>query len=199
MSSPVPHLGWPGTPRARAGRLAGATVNRARLSVVPARRSRAPRVPFVTLVSVLLLTGVVGLLLFNTSMQQASFAATELEKQAATLSAREKTLQMDLDRLGDPQRIAEYAQRRGMVIPAAPGATLDLTTGRVRGERTVASPADGFRITPPPPTLPSQLRPRVVHVARPATRAPNGRDARGTVRPDAGRPDTGRHDPGGRR
>ena len=53
----------------------------------PRRRVRAARVPFVTLVSLLLLGGVVGLLLFNTSMQQASFAATSLEGQASTLDA----------------------------------------------------------------------------------------------------------------
>ena len=54
-----------------------AAVDRARLTVVPHRRRvRAPRMPFVTLVSVVLLGGIVGLLCFNTQMQQASFAAT---------------------------------------------------------------------------------------------------------------------------
>ena len=85
MSSTAPQL------RSRLPRLAEAAVERARLTVVPRRRTRAPRVPFVTLVSTLLLGGVVGLLLFNTSMQQASFAATALEEQATNLSAREQT------------------------------------------------------------------------------------------------------------
>ncbi len=44
-----------------------AAVERARLSVVPHRRRvRAPRMPFVTLVSLVLLGGIVGLLCFNT-------------------------------------------------------------------------------------------------------------------------------------
>ena len=114
MSSTAPQL------RSRLPRLAEAAVERARLTVVPRRRARTPRIPFVTLVSLLLLGGVVGLLLFNTSMQQASFAATALEDQATSLSAREQTLQMELERLRDPQRVAEAAKRQGLVIPSAP-------------------------------------------------------------------------------
>ena len=65
MSTPLPHS------RVRVQRIAEAAVERARLTVVPrVRRSRSPRVPFVTLVSLLLLGGVVGLLMFNTTMQQ---------------------------------------------------------------------------------------------------------------------------------
>ena len=49
--------------------------------------------------SLLMLGGVIGLLLFNTSMQQASFAATALESQATNLAARQQTLEMELERL----------------------------------------------------------------------------------------------------
>ena len=104
-------------PRLPAARRGGRRAGPARPSSRGAA-PRAPRVPFVTLVSLLLLGGVVGLLLFNTSMQQASFAATALEEQATDLSAREQTLQMELERLRDPQRVAEAAKRQGMVIPA---------------------------------------------------------------------------------
>ena len=55
--------------RTRVPRIAEAAVERARLTVVPrTARRRAPRVPFVTLVSLLLVGGVAGLLFFNTSM-----------------------------------------------------------------------------------------------------------------------------------
>ena len=54
--------------RTRVPRFAEAAVERARLTVVPRRATRAPKVPFVALVSLLLVGGVVGLLLFNTSM-----------------------------------------------------------------------------------------------------------------------------------
>ena len=107
MSSPAPQL------RHRVPRIAQEAVDRARLSVVPRMRTRAPRVPFVTLVSAVLVGGVIGLLLFNTSMQQASFAAAKLETQAEALSAREQTLRMELDQLRDPQRVATQAHGNG--------------------------------------------------------------------------------------
>jgi hypothetical protein len=115
-------------------------------------------VPFVTLVSMLLLGGVVGLLLFNTSMQQASFAATALEEQANNLSSREQTLQMELERLRDPQRVAEAAKAQGLVIPAAP-AFLDLKTGEVTGNVAPATLASDTNINPPLPGRPAELDP----------------------------------------
>lgn len=152
MSSTAPQL------RSRLPRFAEAAVERARLTVVPGRRTRAPRVPFVTLVSTLLLAGVVGLLLFNTSMQQASFATTALEEQASNLSAREQTLQMELERLRDPQRVAEAARRQGLVMPSAP-AFLDLETGEVTGSAAPATREGDVNIAAPPPGRPPELDP----------------------------------------
>src|ERR1700752_2040949 len=85
----------------RVSGLAGAALHRARLTVVPRGRTRTSPLPFVTLVSFVLLAGVVGLLMFNTSMQQAAFTATAMEEQASTLTAREQTLRMELDVLRD--------------------------------------------------------------------------------------------------
>lgn len=150
--------------RARVPRLAEAAVERARLTVVPRARSRAPRVPFVTLVSLLLVGGIVGLLLFNTSMQQASFAATALEGQADDLAAREQTLKMELEELRNPQRVAERAQQMGMVIPGTP-AFLALD-GDVIGRATPATSQDVVRLAPRPVVKPAALEPapRVVRV-----------------------------------
>lgn len=161
MSSPAPQF------RSRMPRIAEAAAERVRLSVVPRARSNAPRVPFVTLVTVILLGGVVGLLLFNTSMQQSSFATTTLQHQADTLDARQQSLQMQLDSLRDPQRVAMRAQRLGMV-PAGTPAFLDLDTGKVLGTPEAAS-ADGLRIRPYPAAKPPELDPpdRVIHVAAP--------------------------------
>jgi hypothetical protein len=143
--------------------LAEAAVERARLTVVPRRRTRAARMPFVMLVSMVLLGGVIGLLLFNTSMQQASFAATALEEQANTLTAREQTLQMELEVLRDPQRVAEHAQNLGMV-PAANPVFLRLSDGKVLGERVAATPANRLRVRPLPPVKPAVLTPApIVH------------------------------------
>ena len=130
MSTPALQL------RSRVPRIAEAAVERARLTVVPRRRTSAARMPFVMLVSLVLLLGVIGLLLFNTSMQQAAFATTALEQQATTLSAREQALQMELDVLRDPQHVAERAQKMGLVQPCG-SATLRLSDGKVLGEQCV--------------------------------------------------------------
>lgn len=119
-------------------------LQRARLSVVPRRRVRASRFPFVTLVTLILLGGVVGLLCFNTSMQQAAFTESRLEKQATTLAAQQESLEMDLEKLRDPQHVAEAAERQGMVIAANP-VILHVDTGRVSGQ---PAPANGD-VTPP--------------------------------------------------
>ncbi|GAB3197051.1 hypothetical protein GCM10027062_07810 [Nocardioides hungaricus] len=151
MSSSVAQI------RSRMPRIAEHAVERARLTVVPRPRTRASRMPFVALVSMVLLGGVVGLLLFNTSMQQASFAATALEGQATTLAARQQALQMDLDRLRDPQRIAGAAVRLGMVQAGNP-AFLELGSGKVTGEPSVGG-AVSLRIDQLPPKRPALLDP----------------------------------------
>ncbi len=167
--------------RTKVPRFAEAAVERARLTVVPrprlGRSGRAARVPFVTLVSLLLVGGVAGLLFFNTSMQQASFRATALEQKAQVLEAHRQALQMELDTLRDPQRVALQARRMGMVPPASP-AFIRLGDGKVLGAPVPATPDDAFRVTALPTRKPASLRPRpvVVHetpaqAARNAARA----------------------------
>ena len=201
MSSPAVQL------RSRMPRLspqmAQAAVERARLTVVPRRRTRAARLPFVALVSLVLLGGVVGLLLFNTSMQQASFAATSLEEQARVLSAREQTLQMEIDALRDPQHVAAQAQQMGMVVAPAP-VFLDSRTGKVLGTPAPATPVDRLRLLPKPAARPAILNPAPIVVPAPVattashhgtgsdstrdTRA-DGRDTRGAGGTHGNKPD----------
>ena len=157
------HLSPAGQVRHRIPRIAEAAVERARLTVVPRARTRAARIPFVALVSLLLVGGVVGLLLFNTSMQQASFATTALENQAESLSAQEQTLRMDLEQLRDPRRLAEEAQRMGGV-PAPPPCFLHLDTGRVQGTCTPATATSALPLATPPPAKPAVLSPDPVIV-----------------------------------
>ncbi len=119
--------------------------------------------PFVMLVSLVLLGGVVGLLLFNTSMQQASFAATSLESQAGSLTARQQTLEREIEALRNPQHIAEQAQRMGMAFPPAP-VYLDLKTGKVLGTPAPATAVDRLRLLPRPPAKPRVLNPPPLYV-----------------------------------
>ncbi|CAB4742066.1 unannotated protein [freshwater metagenome] len=155
----------PATLRQRAPRLAGAAVERARLTVVPRAETRAARLPFVSLVTVLLLGGVVGLLLFNTSMQQSAFTATSLEQRAAVLSARQESLGMKLEQLRDPQEVARRAQQLGMRVPAAP-LFLDLSDGSVAGDPAGAQVLAPVLLEAKAPPLPAELAP-ATQVVRP--------------------------------
>jgi hypothetical protein len=163
--------------RSRVPRIAEAAVERARLTVVPrATGRRAARVPFMTLVSAILVAGVAGLLFFNTSMQQVSFTATRMEHRAQLLDAERQGLQMQLDSLRNPQRLAVRAKRLGMV-PAASPAFIKITDGTVLGTPTPASWADVIRVNSLPTRRPKDLRPTPKRVIEKA--------------PDAGSADTG--------
>jgi type II secretory pathway pseudopilin PulG len=137
----------------------------------------------VTLVSLLLVGGVAGLLLFNTSMQQASFTATDLEQKVALLDAQEQSLQMQLESLRDPQRVAVAAKEMGMVPPSSP-AFLRLSDGSVLGKPAPATTADSIRVTPLPTRKPRNLRPRPVVIELPAG-AEAGTDGAATDSPGA--------------
>jgi hypothetical protein len=152
MSSPALQL------RERFPRLAEEAVARARLTVVPRRRARAARMPFVTLVSLVLLGGVVGLLCFNTQMQQASFAATSLEEQASNLGAREQTLHDELQNLRSPQELGRRAQAAGMVVPDS-ACTVRLAAQTTEAGCTPATLDNTPRLLARPPRKPHVLDP----------------------------------------
>jgi cell division protein FtsB len=152
MSSPALPI------RDRLPRLAEEALDRARLTVVPRRRVRAARMPFVTLVSLVLLGGIVGLLCFNTQMQQASFAATSLEAEADNLTAREQTLHDELQSLRDPQHLATQAQQAGMVVPQS-ACTVRLAAGTTDQGCAPATPDNTPTLLARPPRKPAVLDP----------------------------------------
>lgn len=159
MSTPHPVTGpLTGASTRRAPRLWEAATERARLTVVPAGRTRVPRTRFVVVVMLVLVTGVVGLLMFNTSLQQASFTTTALEDKAERLAARQQTLTMQIEDLRNPQQVALRARRLGMVASAP--VFLRLSDGAVLGEPTPARPEDAMQILPPPRRKPAELNPR---------------------------------------
>lgn len=123
------------------------------LRAVRPRRTSAARLPFVVLVSALLIGGVVGLLMFNTSMQQAAFTETKLQEQATNLAAREQTMSMELQTTQDPQQVAKKARKLGMVLPQSP-AILHVPSGEVSGKPdpgNVGAIPPLYPNNPPPP------------------------------------------------
>lgn len=144
--------------RTRVPRFADAAAVRARLVLVPARATTARRAPFVVLIFALLGGGLVGLLMFNTNMQQASFHVTRLQQQATALTAEQQALDMQLERLRDPQRLARAGRQLGMVAPPEP-AFVRLSDGRVLGHPTAATPDDAVHIHAYPAAKPKSLSP----------------------------------------
>ncbi len=112
--------------------LAGISLPRPRLTVVPRVVSRAPRLPFVVLVVLLLAAGLVGLLLLNTSMERGAYRVTALRQQSAELGIEQQALQLKVAAMQDPQLVAQQALRLGMVQNISP-AFLSLATGQVIG------------------------------------------------------------------
>lgn len=154
--------------RVRSPRTAAA-VERARLALVPARAVGAPRAPFAVLVFLILAVGVVGLLMFNTQMQQASFRATELSERAQALAAQRQALDMELERLRDPQRLAGAGRELGMVVPSVP-AFLRLSDGKILGVPTAATQSDAMRTYARPARTPAVLNPDPIIVETVATK-----------------------------
>lgn len=126
--------------RARARRPV-TSLPRPRLTVVPKVAGRAPRVPFVILVVGLIVSGLVGLLVLNTSLQRGAYVTTDLEGKRADLVVAKQQLQLDIAELSASQRVAQEAQRLGMVPNDSP-VFLALATGSVIGK---ARPGDASK------------------------------------------------------
>ncbi|MFE6646781.1 hypothetical protein ACFVJS_09485 [Nocardioides sp. NPDC057772] len=148
----------PQAPARRPDRAAETTQPRLAAVPEPLPASLAPRLPFVVLVSMLLVGGVVGLLVFNTSMQQSAFQEQRLQEQATTLAAREQALDGELKKMEDPHKIAAAAKKLGMVVPQS-AAMLRVPEAKVEGE---AVPADRSAT---PPLHPKVAKPYSVQVA----------------------------------
>ena len=149
--------------RLRVPRFAEEAVERARLTVVPPLSGRPPTAPFTILVS-----GVLGLLAFNTSMQDKAFETTRLQAKADALKAKRQRLALELSALRDPQALASRAKRMGMVPPPAP-AFLSLKDGTVKGDAQPAVGGAGIQINQNPSKKPPALNPKPIVVKVPAS------------------------------
>ena len=90
------------------------------LRAVPTTALRSRRAPFVVLVLLLLGVGLVGLLVLNTSLQQASFELTDLERETTVLRDRQTALAEQAARRAAPGALADRARSLGMVPNESP-------------------------------------------------------------------------------
>ncbi|WJE00147.1 septum formation initiator family protein [Streptomyces antimycoticus] len=116
----------------------------------------ARRTPFVLLVVVLLGSGLIALLLLNSSLNQGAFELSRLEKQTGELTDERQALQQDVDQLSAPAELERRARELGMVPGGSP-AFLN-PDGSVSG---VPAPASGQPsvLGAPGPAPPSALDP----------------------------------------
>jgi hypothetical protein len=125
--------------QARARALRPVPVSRPGLTVVPKAAARTPRIPFVLLVVIVLGVGLVGLLVLNTSLERGAYTAGALRTQAAALTQRQQALEMEVAALQTPIRVAQRAERLGMVPNDVP-LFLALPSGRILGDRSAVGP-----------------------------------------------------------
>ncbi|MEV0264497.1 septum formation initiator family protein [Streptomyces sp. NPDC050617] len=148
--------------------------------LLPAGPAGAKRTPFVLLVVVLLGSGLIGLLVLNSSLNQGSFELSRLEKQTTELTDEQQSLQQDVDKLSAPDALDRRARELGMV-PGGNPAFLG-PDGTVHGSPSPAPEGD----EPVSYTVPVRPQPPVPLQAPAATGAPGvpGQDAAPPARTD---------------
>jgi hypothetical protein len=107
--------------------------------VAPPAPVAVPRAPFVLLVLVLVVGGVLGILLLNTKINENAFRLDDLHRQQAALQLKEQQLRGELAAKETAGNLEAEARRLGLV-PAGTPAYLRLPDGRVIG---VPQPATG--------------------------------------------------------
>jgi hypothetical protein len=110
-----------------------------RLRVAPPAPVTTPRAPFVALVLFLVVSGVLGILVLNTKINENAFRLKDLRDRQSTLDLKEQQIRDDLALAESPNSLAAQARRLGLV-PAGTPAFIRLPDGRVLG---VPQPAAG--------------------------------------------------------
>jgi hypothetical protein len=98
----------------------GRDEKRPRLRVAPPAPVSAPRAPFVALVLVLVLLGVIGILVLNTRIAENAFKLDALRTKQSTLDRDEERLRSDLASKESPVTLASRAKQLGLVPSRTP-------------------------------------------------------------------------------
>lgn len=109
------------------------------LRVAPPLPVLVPRAPFIALVLVLVVGGVLGILVLNTKINENAFRLHDLREKQADLDQRQQDLEQRLADYESPNNLAAAACKLGLVSAGAP-AFIRLPDGRVIG---VPQPATG--------------------------------------------------------
>ncbi len=133
------------------------------LRVVPGRAGHPGNGLFAALCMALLVGGLIGLLMLNTSMAKGAFELHDLQATSGELKDTEVALTQAIDAQRAPDHLATRAARLGMV-PASSAAFLRVGDGKVLGVAKPAEKGDGFSVVTAP--IPTAKK------AKPATSGP---------------------------
>ena len=158
---------------------------RSRLRAVSAPAAKQRSSAFTVMLVLLLGGGLVGLLLLNTTMQRSAFELEALREQAASLSVRGQVLDLQVERLRSPDRLARAATDLGMVPVPAP-AFVRLSDGQVIGDPVVAGSVMGPQLVPVPPVREPKPDRKPVHKPRQQARQDAARQQGGAGGQGAG-------------
>lgn len=111
----------------------------ARLRVAPPLPVMVPRAPFIALILVLVVGGVLGILVLNTKINENSFRLDDLRREQANLDQKQQELEQQLAYYESPNNLEAAACKLGLVSAGAP-AFIRLPDGQVTG---VPQPASG--------------------------------------------------------
>lgn len=102
------------------------------LRVAPPAPVSAPRAPFVALILMVVVGGVLGILVVNTKINENAFHLDRLQKQQTALDLREQQLQKQIAEHEAPGNLAAAARKLGLVESGSP-AFIRLPDGKLIG------------------------------------------------------------------
>ncbi|MDQ7904517.1 hypothetical protein RB614_08270 [Phytohabitans sp. ZYX-F-186] len=107
------------------------------LRVAPPLPVAVPRAPFIALILVVVVGGVLGILVVNTKINENAFRLSELRERQTSLDVQEQQLKQEIARAEDPGNLTAQAHRLGLVEGTP--VQIRLPDGRVTGMMTPAT------------------------------------------------------------
>ena len=120
------------------------TTTKPGLRVAPPAPVSVPRAPFVALVLVMVVAGVLGILVLNTKINENAFTLNHLQNQQNSLDQQEQQLDQHLADLESPNSLQAAAHRLGLISSGTP-AYLPLPNGQTVGVPQPAAPGQPGR------------------------------------------------------
>ncbi|MFC0528828.1 hypothetical protein [Phytohabitans kaempferiae] len=109
------------------------------LRVAPPLPVTVPRAPFIALILVVVVGGVLGILVVNTKINENAFRLTELRQRQSALDVREQQLKQQIARSEDPGSLIAAARKQGLV--QGKPVQIRLPDGRLTGMMVPATDA----------------------------------------------------------